>query len=298
MRIEKATHEQMGVFQEWALREGWQPGLRDVDAFYATDPGGFYIGYDQDDRALAMVSLVRYSPTYAFLGYYIVAPDDRGRGLGWRIWDSAVGQMQGVTIGLDGVLAQEQMYEQSGFRTQYYTVRYAGEVGQLQRTLAPRLRLSAPETEATSDRLSIHQTASVEFESLVDFDSRHVPVPRPRFLQQWLAPDSPRRSLVATTDNTVVGLVTIRPALPDGFRIGPLFAHDAEIAARLLALSVAGLDPNHMCAVDVPTINRSATALVHDLGMAPGFTAARMYRGPAPVGPPSGVFGVTSLELG
>lgn len=144
----------------------------------------------------------------------------------------------------------------------------------------------------------MRDATSFSLESLVAYDARHVPVPRQRFIQQWLFHDSQRRGLVATTGDAVCGMATIRPSLPSGYRIGPLFADDVIVATQLLWSCVAGLDPHQTCSIDVPTGNGAATDLVQGIGMAPGFTAARVYRGTPPARPNSGVWGVTSLELG
>ena len=65
---------------------------------------------------------------FAFLGFYIVRPDLRGRGYGLRIWNAAVDHAGGRTIGLDGVVAQQENYKKSGFRLAYANVRYGGRV--------------------------------------------------------------------------------------------------------------------------------------------------------------------------
>jgi hypothetical protein len=59
---------------EWATREGWNPGLHDADAFYATDPNGFFIGR-LDSEAISVISGVRYGDDFGFLGFYIVKPE-------------------------------------------------------------------------------------------------------------------------------------------------------------------------------------------------------------------------------
>ena len=50
--------------------------------------------------------------------------------------------------------------------------------------------------------------------------------------------------------------------------------------------------------LDVPSINREATALAQDFGLAPVFETARMYTGATPSLRLERVFGVTSFELG
>src|ERR1700732_2460661 len=109
----------------WAAAEGGNPGLYDDACFAAADPEGFFIG-ELDGAPAATVSCVNYGPSFAFLGFYIVREDLRGRGYGLRIWNAAIAHAGPRVIGLDGVMAQQQNYRKSGFELAYANVRYGG----------------------------------------------------------------------------------------------------------------------------------------------------------------------------
>ena len=96
---------------------------------------GFFIG-ELDGAPAATVSCVRYGTSFAFLGFYIVREDLRGRGYGLRIWNAAIARAGGRVIGLDGVVTQQENYRKSGFELAYPNIRYGG-------TVAP---LDAPQT--------------------------------------------------------------------------------------------------------------------------------------------------------
>jgi hypothetical protein len=51
-------------------------------------------------------------------------------------------------------------------------------------------------------------------------------------------------------------------------------------------------------ALDVPDRNKVATEMAERLGLKPSFETARMYTGPDPAIDRTGLFAVTSLELG
>src|SRR6266851_10508958 len=121
--------EEIALAVDWAAAEGWNPGLADASCFATVDPQGFLIG-ELDGRAAATISCVNYDERFAFLGFYIVRPDLRGRGYGLRIWNAAIAHAGTRAIGLDGVLAQQENYKKSGFVLAYPNIRYGG-------TLAP-----------------------------------------------------------------------------------------------------------------------------------------------------------------
>src|SRR5262249_57974157 len=126
---------------DWAAAEGWNPGLADAACFVTVDPDGFFIG-ELDGAPAATISCVNYGERFAFLGFYIVRSDVRGRGYGLRMWNSAIAHAPGRTIGLDGVVAQQQNYSKSGFRLAYANIRYRGTVAALLALLPCIMRLS------------------------------------------------------------------------------------------------------------------------------------------------------------
>src|SRR3546814_1528602 len=82
------------------------PGRRDAANFHVADPSGFLMGF-VDDQPVACISVVRYGDGYGFLGFYIVARELRGRGHGMAVWQAGLQHLGSRTIGLDGVVAQQ-----------------------------------------------------------------------------------------------------------------------------------------------------------------------------------------------
>src|SRR6516164_9345246 len=127
LRIRTMRPDEVSIAVNWAAAEGWNPGLADAACFAAADPGGFFIG-ELDGAPAATVSCVNYGASFAFLGFYIVREDLRGRGYGLRIWNAAIAHAGGRVIGLDGVVAQQQNYMKSAFALAYANIRYGGTV--------------------------------------------------------------------------------------------------------------------------------------------------------------------------
>jgi len=81
VKIDKMNRQEMDLAVEWARQEGWNPGVNDAECFYNTDPTGFYTAKIRN-RIVGTISIVKYSSDYAFVGFIIVHPEFRRRGIG------------------------------------------------------------------------------------------------------------------------------------------------------------------------------------------------------------------------
>ena len=106
LAIRPASRRELDLAVEWAAKEGWNPGLSDAACFYVADPEGFLLAF-RDGEPVASISVVRYGGAFGFLGLYIVRPDLRGRGYGYRLWQAGMAHLGERTVGLDGVVAQQ-----------------------------------------------------------------------------------------------------------------------------------------------------------------------------------------------
>jgi GNAT superfamily N-acetyltransferase len=276
LRIRPMRPDEISIAVDWAAAEGWNPGLADAACFATVDADGFLIG-EIDGAPAATISCVNYDAGFAFLGFYIVRPDLRGRGYGLRIWRQAIAHAGARTIGLDGVVAQQDNYRKSGFGLAYANVRYGG------RGAAP----SSPRADVIA--LSDVPLAAVEADDATVF-----PASRRAFLRAWIgAPGHVGRALMR--DGKLAAWGVIRPCR-SGHKIGPLVADDRAAAEPVLSALLANADGEIF--LDVPSINRDAVAMAQDLGLSPVFETARMYTGAIRPLRLERVFGVTTFELG
>jgi GNAT superfamily N-acetyltransferase len=277
LRIRVMRPGEIAIAADWAAGEGWNPGLADAACFATVDAEGFFLG-ELDGQPAATISCVNYDARFAFLGFYIVRPDLRGRGYGLRIWNAAMAHAGDRTVGLDGVVAQQENYKKSGFKLAYANIRYGGVV-------------ATP--AATSAR--VIPLAEIPFAMIEADDATVFPAPRPAFLRAWIdAPGHVGRALVRAGRLGAWGV--IRPC-QKGWKVGPLVADDRASAELVLAALLAGSGGGEIF-LDVPSVNRDAVALAQSLGLAPVFETARMYTGPIRPLRLERVFGVTTFELG
>jgi len=277
LRIRTMRPEEISIAIDWAAAEGWNPGLADAACFVTVDPDGFLVG-ELDGVPAATISCVNYGASFAFLGFYIVRPDVRGRGYGLRIWNAAIAHAGNRVIGLDGVVAQQENYKKSGFNFAYANIRYGGMIA------APS---AAP--------LSVVALNEVPFAIVEESDATIFPASRRAFLRAWIgAPGHFGRALLRGGKLAAWGV--IRPCRK-GKKIGPVVADDRAAAEAVLAALIASTGGGEIF-LDVPSVNRDAVALAQDLGLAPVFETARMYTGSIPPLRLERLFGVTTFELG
>ena len=278
-----AGPEHLPIIREWAAAEGWNPGPNDGRVFHAQDPEGFFIGY-LGDTPVSSVSVVNYGDDFAFLGFYLVAPEHRGKGLGWATWQHGVKHAGTRVIGLDGVLAQQESYRKSGFELVYRTWRYGGKIPQ-EPVSGPRDPRIVPVQEADQDAVAA-------------FEAACFPADRRRFLAAWLATEG-NHGLALIENGTLRGFGVVRPAL-EGARIGPLLADAPEVAAALFDALAADMAAEGVqtIAMDVPETNTAGRDIALARGLEPAFENARMYTGPVRPVAVDRIFGVFTLEVG
>lgn len=273
--IRNLTLQETTKLVEWAGHEGWNPSPDDADAFFAADRQGF-VGCLVDREFASGISAVAYGETFGFIGLYITRPDFRGKGYGLKVWNAAISRLAGRTIGLDGVPAQQANYETMGFRRSYGSTRWSGTV------------------QGRSVEGRVSPAISQDYDEILSFDRSCFPEERGSFLRVWLA--APQKAFVARQYGRIVGYAVVRKCL-DGYKVGPIFAHDDLIARDLLKACgrTAGAATLHL---DVPDSQVEFGKHLKTLGFQPGFETARMYLGKPPEIDISSVFAVTTLELG
>ena len=276
--IRTMTRQEVDIAIDWAAAEGWNPGLHDAACFYAADPGGFLIGLIGNEP-VATISVVKYGESFGFLGLYIVKPEHRRKGYGMRIWNAGMALLKGRTIGLDGVIGQQDNYKKSGFALAYRNVRYQGTGG--------------GHFPADPD---IVRLSEVPFAETCAYDKPFFPDARTQFLRCWI--DQPGGMALGILRNRKLAGYGVLRACRSGYKAGPLFADSPELAERLFLALKARAPEGAPVFLDVPEVNPAAVDLVKRHDMTAAFETARMYTGKSPDLPISRLFGVTTFELG
>lgn len=286
LMIRQMTRDEVDELVGWAANEGWNPGLHDAELFWATDPEAF-IAADFDRELIGGGAITSYSGDFGFMGFFIVRPEYRGRGLGNRIWhvrlERLLGRLKlGASIGMDGVFDMQEYYARGGFVFSHRDLRFKLDV---------------------ADDIAIYEMpdnivplSQLPFNQIVKYDSDCFPAVRERFLQSWIAQSDALALGSRSVDGALNGYGVIRRC-GDGCKIGPLFADDLEIADNLFTHLKAFASGGPLF-LDAPENNPRAMTLVEKYRMVEVFGCARMYLGPFPDIAHERIFGVTTFELG
>jgi hypothetical protein len=275
--IRQMTQNEVKFAIDWAATEGWNPGLNDAECFFKADPTGFFIGL-LDNEPIATGCAIAYDDHFGFCGLYIVKPEYRAHGYGLELTKARLNYLGDRTVGLDGVLNKVAKYERLGY---------------VQAHLNQRFQLDAiPEFESHPKVVPIKKIPYFDLET---FDRRYFPAPRAAFLQYWIS--QPYAKAFAYVENDVLQGYGVIRQCQKGWKIGPLFA-DQPVAAKELFETLCSSARKGPVFLDVPKPNQSAQEMVRDYGMNPGFEVIRMYRNGQPNFDLSGVYGITTFELG
>jgi len=281
--IRTMTRLEFDLVLDWAAAEGWNPGLFDAVPFSIVDPDGLLVGL-LDSQPVAVISAIRYDDSFGFIGFYIVRPDCRGKGYGWRVWQAGMAHLGSRTIGLDGVLAQQENYCRSGFELAHRNIRYQG------------CCTSATKSRSLRKDHRIISLKELPIDMLAAYDQNFFPASRHDFLQCWIS--QPETVALGVMSNEILLGYGVRRSCRSGYKIGPLFADSPELAVTLLEALCKDNESDAPFFLDVPECNPAAVALAEACDMRRVFETARMYTGIEPNLALDRCYGITSFELG
>lgn len=279
--IGQMREDEVAILGDWAAAEGWNPGLSDLEIAWKTDPQAF-IALRDGDALAGGGSVFSYGGDFGFMGLFIMRADLRKRGIGSALWhwrrDHLLARLKpGAAICMDGVFEMVPFYERGGFKSAFRDVRFEGT--------------SVGAVEPTGTVL----LGSKDFQEIAAYDRAFVPAAREAFLSRWLAAPGVI-SLGVRENGTLAGYGVARPCRV-GFKIGPLFAEDAEAAERIARGLMARIPGQHV-QMDLPEANAAAVSMASGFGFCMSFGCMRLYHGPPPKLPIQRTFAVTSLEFG
>ncbi|OTA21908.1 acetyltransferase [Xenorhabdus beddingii] len=281
IQIKTATLTEWLDVVEMARQEKWNPGFGDEYLFFNIDNKGFFISYLQG-QPIASMAVVNFNENYASIGYYIVKPEFRGKGIGLALWKFAIKHAGERIIALDAVPEQEKNYSKWGFKTHYHTLRIQGRAS------------SNSINKVNTPNINIVDQSSIQ--SVIEFDTSIIGYPRDRLLTSWFFGNN-RKGFIFSENQNIKGLIGLRQS-NDGYRIGPFYAKDKEHIKALFLTAIREIPEDALVTLDVPEYAQTTINLLDSFGFQTLFHTCKMYRGTPRIDYEQGNNAQASLELG
>ncbi len=277
-RIRPLRDAELPLANSWAVGQAWNPGPSDGLVFNAADPGSL-LALETAGGPVGVVSAVRMTDEFGFIGFLVLDPAYRRAPYGWMLVQAGLERMGERVIGADSEEARVRGYRRLGFDPSFRTLTWRG--------VAP----VRPAVWAAG----VACVGEVAADELDAYDARNTGHARSAVLREWMGLPG-RRTLVFRREGRLCGLGTARRC-HRGVRIGPLQADDPEAAGALFD-ALAGFAPGEPIWLDCPENNPEAARLAAERGLVATDLVVRLYRGEPPPGRPECVYGLMSFALG
>jgi predicted GNAT family N-acyltransferase len=286
--IRQGEQRDLLQIRDWCKAEEWDTGVLDVDKYYVMDPTGYFVA-EKDGQLIGSISLVQCSANLLFVGSYICKKEFRGQGIGSKLWSFAWARKNAdkFNVGLDCDLHLVGMYQKRGFKPYHCDNLY-------RLSLSPQKSTALPALDGINIRVfDIENQSPVSLEQLSAFDSQYYFEKRTKFLQEWCAD---YRTLVALdSHNTIVGYTAIRPIVTGGYKIGPTYATNINVAINLIVEQIQEFDETEKIYLDIPELNPNLSTLIDLFGLKLVSKCVKMYTKYVPDVPFDKIFAITSL---
>ncbi|KXN69212.1 hypothetical protein CONCODRAFT_8439 [Conidiobolus coronatus NRRL 28638] len=280
--VRTATAEEaITVFKHLSDVEQWNPGNKDAEYFQRTYPDHFFVG-ELDGEVVSCVTAVPYGDC-AFMGMYIVKPEHRKKGYGFKTFQTALDSVKDKNVSLDAVLQEIKTYEKSGFVVHsFLQMRHHGKFD-VTNLYKPNKNI-VPLNTFTNEQIAKYE------ESIIGFY-------RPEIWELYKNYEG-GYSVAYAEDSKLEGLGVIRPG-SNAYKIGPLFAKDTETAKQIFIELVNSIPKDSYIQMDVPSANAEAVKFAEGfLGFKNVFECKKMWTREPPKHIFNQIYGSFALEYG
>lgn len=266
----------------------YRPGEQDHRIIFELDPNGFYSALlEPETEVVGCMCILRHSEKFAFIGYYFISEEYRGRGFGTLMWRQVLAMASlppDCNIGLVSSTAQRARYEKMGFKESW-------EILNTDIIASEALLTMTQMQSSSSSNTRILPISRDNFEDILNYDAQVYSFPRRSFLEKWLFASNCHAFLAQEERGKVVGYVVVRKTVnqKEGWKIGPLFANDSETGVKLYRASFDAVTATHkspVVRIAAPHANKAAIQIARTIasGTERGENFVRMYTAGIPPG--------------
>ncbi|XP_013386969.1 uncharacterized protein LOC106156318 isoform X2 [Lingula anatina] len=202
--------------------ESWNYIPETIETFVDIAGDNFLVA-ELDGKVVGSVVLHLLDEKEAFGGLAAIVPELRGKGIVKKMWAERSKRIGGRNLGVFSVLHRQQILHDSGFQIA------TDRIG----LVSGRINESWLAAEGENVETEVVTASKVPFDLLLKYDTEIHTIPRPMFLEKYLARPS-SKSFVAVNKKSgdITGYTIVQPG-QTAYRIAPLFA-DSFLISKLL----------------------------------------------------------------
>lgn len=277
MRLETMTPSDASVLREWLTAEGYDPGVRVEQLAWAFEAGALLCVRIGGIR-VGGIFASRFEGELGSVGYAVVRPGLRGRGIGARMVDLALERLGPGPIAAEVPPRVARAAMRRGFTVAHRTVEY---------------RCVAPSDPLVAEGRDIVPALEVPLRQIADLDERATGVRRDGLIHHWLT-DADSVALAVRRNPDALAAYGLLRESRGRFRLGPLFAEDEATAQRLYEALLSRAGPGQSVSLVMqcskPHVQRFARRnglqandqrVVVTRGTLPSFDVGLLYSAPS-----------------
>jgi GNAT superfamily N-acetyltransferase len=258
---------------------GWNQLESDWRVFLNWNPSACRVA-ERNGQLVGTIAALRYGDCFTWLSMVVVAPNERGAGIGTRLLQEQLALLRDDCVRLDATPLGRPLYARYGFVDEYPLSRMTAAVHAADFTAVP----------------SVHPMREEDLAQVLPFDLAVFGADRSPLLRA-LFQLAPGYAWIAENAGSIEGYSFGRP----GFlydQLGPVIAQDAQTARDLVSASLSSRNGTTV-AIDVPASNAAWLSWLGERKFSPARSFVRMrQRENKHPGVLSQIYAITGPEFG
>ncbi|XP_013388649.1 uncharacterized protein F36G3.2 [Lingula anatina] len=200
----------------------WNYGQEVVRALFESDPEGSFIA-ELQGKVIGVVMGFNLSEEEAFAGIWVVSKMHRGQRIGTRLWQKMKEYIGDRNLGIFSVAERVEPNKRLGFTVASWNVRHVSGT------------IATEKIKLSEDCIvSAFPSQGVQFDALIQYDTKIHTIERERFLRAWIEGKSTITLVALSRAGEIVGYGVIKRDSNNTTLIGPLYGETPTIMKTLL----------------------------------------------------------------
>ncbi|XP_013388647.1 uncharacterized protein F36G3.2-like [Lingula anatina] len=222
VRIRLMRPEDLTDVTRLAEMESWNLSQEVLRALFESSPEGSFIA-ELQGKVIGVVMGFNLSEAEAFAGMWIVSKMHRGQRIGTRLWQKIEEYIGDRNLGIFSVSERVVPNKRLGFTVESWKVRHVSGT------------IATEKIELSEDCIvSAFPSQGVQFDALLQYDTKIHSIERERFLRVWIEGKSTITLVAMSRAGEIVGYGVIKRDSNNTTLLGPLYGETPAFIKTLL----------------------------------------------------------------